>query len=239
MHKFSTWSLSFRTKSTRRPFSQSWNIFTFFRVSRWTWIAISAFSLSGNISNTDQSEASIILCQPIKSEYVTWLFIHGLFVWPEIVKPLDNSLFQVSTNLPTNKNFQTLQLWMFHFQMILLFQQPPSACFLYSSLPEAHVLLDGVHLVPEVSPGGVHVGDHAADVTHDGGEDEYSEEEVDGDEEILWILFWLRSLTNSSESQGWPVEAVDILSCEGIISLKQEQEIILFCLLKSKIKTIW
>ena len=124
MHKFSTWSLSFRTKSTRRPFSQSWNIFTFFRVSRWTWIAISAFSLSGNISNTDQSEASIILCQPIKSEYVTWLFIHGLFVWPEIVKPLDNSLFQVSTNLPANKNFQTLQLWMFHFQMTLLFQQP-------------------------------------------------------------------------------------------------------------------
>ena len=49
-------------------------------------------------------------------------------------------------------------------------------------LPEAHVLFDGVHLVTEVSSRGVHVGDHGADIAHNGGKDEDPEKEVNGDE---------------------------------------------------------
>ena len=63
-------------------------------------------------------------------------------------------------------------------------------------------LFDGVHLVPEVCPGGVHVGDHGADVAHDGGEYEDTQQEVDGDEEILGVLFWLWSFSYSSKSEG-------------------------------------
>ena len=48
-------------------------------------------------------------------------------------------------------------------------------------LAEAHVLLDCVHFVPEVRPGGVHVGDHRADVTHNGGKDQDAKQEVDSD----------------------------------------------------------
>ena len=49
-------------------------------------------------------------------------------------------------------------------------------------------LFDGVHLVPEVCAGGVHVGDHGADVAHDGGEDQHAQQEVDRDEEVLRVL---------------------------------------------------
>ena len=76
-------------------------------------------------------------------------------------------------------------------------------------LPEAHVLFDGVHLVTEVSSRGVHVGDHGPDVADDGGEDEHADEEVDGDEEVLEISLWLRSLSDGGEGEGGPVEAVD------------------------------
>lgn len=50
-----TWSLSLSTSSSNRPGSQSWNISTFFNVSRCTCIAISAFNLSGNAANTRSS----------------------------------------------------------------------------------------------------------------------------------------------------------------------------------------
>ena len=107
------------------------------------------------------------------------LLVHGLFVAPEIIKPLDHPLLEVLPN--------------------------PA---------EPHVLLDGVHLVPELRPGGVHVGDHGADVSHNGGEYEDPEKEVDGDEEILRVLLWLWSLPDGGESEGGPVEAVDVLGGE-------------------------
>jgi hypothetical protein len=53
-----TWSLSLSTSSSRRPGSQSWNILTCRRVSRWTWMAISAFSLSGRADNTLSSSSA-------------------------------------------------------------------------------------------------------------------------------------------------------------------------------------
>ena len=86
-------------------------------------------------------------------------------------------------------------------------------------LAEAHVLLDGVHFVPEVRFRGVHVGDHRADVTHDGGKDQDAEEEVDCDEEILRVLLRLRRLTNGGQRQRGPVEAVDVLRRKRIITL--------------------
>ena len=55
-------------------------------------------------------------------------------------------------------------------------------------LSEAHVLLDGVHPVPELRPGGVHVADHGADVAHDGGEDEHAHQEVNRHEQVLDVL---------------------------------------------------
>lgn len=41
-----------------------------------------------------------------------------------------------------------------------------------SDLSEAHVLFDGIDARLEVSSGSVHVGDHRADVTDDGGENQ-------------------------------------------------------------------
>jgi hypothetical protein len=68
-------------------------------------------------------------------------------------------------------------------------------------LPESHVLLDAVHPVLEFHPGGVHVGDHAADVTDDGGEDEHARQEINHDEQILGICFRLRRLANCRQGQ--------------------------------------
>ena len=73
---------------------------------------------------------SIYLC----SEYL--IFVEGLLIGPQVIEPLDDSLFQ-----------------------------------LCGDLPEHHVLFDGVHAALEVGPGSTHVGDHAADVADDGGED--------------------------------------------------------------------
>ena len=80
-------------------------------------------------------------------------------------------------------------------------------------------MLDGVHLVPELCPGGVHVGDHGPDISHDSGEYEDTEEEVNCDEEILRVLLRLRGLPDGGEGQGGPVEAVDVLCGEGVIAL--------------------
>ena len=38
--------MSLSTRSTSRPFSQFWKMGTFFRVSRWTWMAISAYVIT-------------------------------------------------------------------------------------------------------------------------------------------------------------------------------------------------
>ena len=81
--------------------------------------------------------------------------------------------------------------------------------FVEAYLAEAHVLLDRVHLVPELRSRGVHVGDHGPDVADDGGKDEHADEEVDGDEEVLEISLWLRCLSDGGEGEGGPVEAVD------------------------------
>ena len=76
-------------------------------------------------------------------------------------------------------------------------------------LAEAHILLDRVHLVPELRSRGVHVGDHGPDVADDGGKDEHADEEVDRDKEVLEISLWLRGLSDGGEGEGGPVEAVD------------------------------
>ena len=112
-----------------------------------------------------------------------------MLVGPEVVKPLDNSLLQVLPNLFEEKIFL--------------------GYFLKLYLAEAHVLLDRVHLVPELRSRGVHVGDHGPDVADDGGKDEHADEEVDGDEEVLEISLWLRGLSDGGEGEGGPVEAVD------------------------------
>ena len=77
-----------------------------------------------------------------------------------------------------------------------------------SHLPEDHVLLDGVHLVLELRPGRVHVGDHGSDVAHDGGEDEDPDEEVHGDKQILHVLHRLGGLADGGQRKCGPVEAV-------------------------------
>ena len=58
----------------------------------------------------------------------------------------------------------------------------------YEDILSVPDLFDGVHLVPEVCAGRVHVGDHGADVAHDGGEDQHAQQEVDRDEEVLRVL---------------------------------------------------
>ena len=85
---------------------------------------------------------------------------------------------------------------------------------------EAHVLFDGVHFVPEVRPRGIHVCDHRADVTNDGGKDQDAKKEVDSDKEVLRVLLRLRGLPDGRQCQCRPVEAVDVLRRKRIIALK-------------------
>lgn len=47
-----------------------------------------------------------------------------------------------------------------------------------ADLAEAHVLFDCVDSRLEVSPGGVHVGDHGTDVTNNGGKYQHTHLEV-------------------------------------------------------------
>jgi len=69
------------------------------------------------------------------------------------------------------------------------------------SLPEGHVLFDAVHPVLKLNPGCIHVGDHATDVTDDGGENQHSGQEVDHHEQILGVCFGLRCLANRCQGQ--------------------------------------
>ena len=119
-----------------------------------------------------------------------------MFVGPEVVKPLDHPLLQVLANLGSREKNKTFGL---------------------PHLSKAHVLLYGVHLVPELSPWGVHVGDHWPNVPHDCGEDEHTNEEVDGDKEVLEVAFGLRRLSDGGEGEGWPVEAVDVLRRQRVV----------------------
>ena len=73
-------------------------------------------------------------------------------------------------------------------------------------LSEDHVLLDGVHLVLELCPRRVHVGDHAANVADDGGEDEDADEEVNGHEEVFDVLHRLGGLAY----KGWKWQNQDL-----------------------------
>ena len=57
-----------------------------------------------------------------------------------------------------------------------------------------HILLDSVHPVLELVSGRVHVCNHCSDVANDGGEDEHSHEEVDGDEGVPGGRSQLRAL---------------------------------------------
>lgn len=43
-----------------------------------------------------------------------------------------------------------------------------------TNLSEGHVLFDGVDARLEVGPGSVHVGDHRADITNNGGKDQHT-----------------------------------------------------------------
>ena len=62
-------------------------------------------------------------------------------------------------------------------------------------------LFDGVHAPLEVDSGGVHVGDHGADVSDDGGEDEDADEKVEDDEDKLDLTLRLRRLTDRRQRQ--------------------------------------
>ena len=88
---------------------------------------------------------------------------------------------------------------------------------LLGHLAELHVLLDAVHLLLELGPRRVHVGDHAAHVAHDGGEDEHADEEVDDDEEVLHVLLRLRRLPDGGQRQRGPVETVDVLAGQRLV----------------------
>lgn len=61
--------------------------------------------------------------------------------------------------------------------------------------PEAHVLLDPVHLVLELHPRHVHVADHATDVSDDGGENQHASQEVNDHKEVFDVVLWLWCLS--------------------------------------------
>ena len=137
------------------------------------------------------------------------LLVHALLVGPEVVEPLDHPLLQVLAHLAGLDGRKILHL------------------------SEAHVLLDGVHLVPELGPRRVHVGDHRADVPHDRGEDQHANQEVDRDKNILQVLVTglktsssgrggiylgrLGGLPDGGEGEGGPVEAVDVLAGQAVV----------------------
>ena len=77
-------------------------------------------------------------------------------------------------------------------------------------LAELHVAFDPVHLLLEDRPLGVHVRDHAADVTDDRREDQHADQEICHDEHVLDILFRSRCLADGRQRQRRPVERVDV-----------------------------
>lgn len=61
-----------RTSSQRKPASVFWNISTLFRVSRWTLIAISAFSLSGRHETARSSSEHFCVSQRQSNHLITF-----------------------------------------------------------------------------------------------------------------------------------------------------------------------
>ena len=86
---------------------------------------------------------------------------------------------------------------------------------LLSHAAELHVALDTVHLLLERRPLGVHVRDHAADVTDDRREDQHADEEVHHDEHVLDVLLRPRRLADRCQRQRRPVERVDVHPQQG------------------------
>ena len=79
---------------------------------------------------------------------------------------------------------------------------------LLSDLSEFHIALDTVHFLLERRPLGVHVRDHAADVTDDRREDQHADEEVCDDEDVLDVPLRSRSLSDGRQRERGPVEGV-------------------------------
>lgn len=60
----------------------------------------------------------------------------------------------------------------------------------------------------ELGSGSIHVGDHGADVTDDGGEDEHTDQEVDRHEDVLPVDLWLRCFTDRCQCKRGPIKTV-------------------------------
>lgn len=73
-----------------------------------------------------------------------------------------------------------------------------------SYLSEAHVLFDGVNPGLEVGSGSIHVGDHRADVTDDGGENQHSH--LEGRDSSDWSVYRLQSALRSFRISGTLLE---------------------------------
>ena len=81
---------------------------------------------------------------------------------------------------------------------------------LLPDLSELHITLDAVHFLLEDRALGVHVRDHAADVTDDRGEDQHADEEVSDDEDVLDVSLRSRRLSDGRQRERRPVEGVDV-----------------------------
>ena len=75
---------------------------------------------------------------------------------------------------------------------------------------ELHVSLDAVHLLLEGRSLGVHVRDHATDVTDDCSEYEHADEEVCDHEHVLDVTLRSRRLADRRQRQRRPVERIDV-----------------------------
>lgn len=82
---------------------------------------------------------------------------------------------------------------------------------LSADLSEGHVLLHTVHSILELNAGNVHIGNHRSDVSHDGGEYQDSSQKVSHHEQVFGVIFRRGRLTDCSESQGGPVERINVL----------------------------
>ena len=82
---------------------------------------------------------------------------------------------------------------------------------------KVHVVFDGVDPSLELGSRGVHVGDHGANVSYNGGEDQHPDEKVKDHKEVLFVSDRGRHLANGGESKSRPVEAVDVTPGQGRI----------------------
>lgn len=80
-----------------------------------------------------------------------------------------------------------------------------------ADLAEGHVLFHAVHPVLELDPGHIHVRNHRANVTDDGGEDEDAGQKVRDHKQVLGIVLGRGRLSDGGQRQRGPVEAVDVL----------------------------